>query len=427
MDVSDVLRYLRKGENEYVEFKKKVTRDFGEEICALANADGGIIFVGVDDYGNIIGCDAKKDKEKITSIILNITPPPKVAFDTVRLNDKEILIVKIEKSKNLCTIGGIAYIRVGTSKRPLSLPEIVALGAEYAITPIDSHPTDVPASNISSELWNEFLRKRAERGYIHTGKDLKRKLGIVRNKNGKSYLTLAGLLFFYETPQEFLPHTYVRVNTPEGWIRVDGAVWKIPEKIINIYLKYAPKKYEFIGIERKDMYHIPIRALREAIVNALVHRNYTIYSEVFVYILPHKVTVKNPGSFPPGTSPEDPKPIPRNPTLYELMFEVGLVERQGSGIEMMKNLCKQSNINLKIVSKGMFTTVEFECSITQILDETEKKILEILEEKELSSSEIAEIINVSKPTVLKKIHKLQSLGLIESVGYGPKRRYRKLS
>jgi len=427
MEVSEVLKYLRKGENERVEFKKKITNDFGEEICALANADGGIIFVGVDDYGNIIGCNAKKDKEKITSIILNIVPPPKVSFDTVRLNDKEILIVKVEKSSNLCTIGGIAYIRVGTSKRPLSLAEIVALGAEYAITPVDTHPTDVPASEISSELWDEFLRKRAERGYTYSGKDLKRKLGIVRDKNGKSYLTLAGLLFFYNTPQEFLPHTYVRVNTPEGWIRVDGAIWKIPEKIINIYLKYTPKKYEFVGVERKDIYPIPIRALREAIVNALVHRNYTIYSEVFVSILPHRVTIKNPGSFPPGTSPDDPRPIPRNPTLYELMFEVGLVERQGSGIEMMKNLCRQSNVNLKIISKGMFTTVEFEYSITEILDPTEKKILEILEENELSSSEIAEIINLSKPTVLKKIQKLQSLGLVEVVGKGPKRRYRKLS
>jgi len=353
MDLGEFIELLHRGEDEHLEFKIKVTRDIGEEICGFANADGGVILIGVDDDGVPIGCDIKKSKESITSYISSITPPPSIHLETMDINGKKILIIRVEKSNMLCTIGGVAYIRVGTGKRPLSISEIVSLSAEYTIQPIDSMITEVSEEELDENLWGEFLDIRRRKGFREVD-NLREKLGVIKRKDRRRYLTLAGYLFFNSRPQDTLPHTYIRMKTAEGWIRIDGAVWRMIEKTI------------------------------------------------------------------------DPKPIPRNPVLYELMFEVGLVERQGSGIEMMRRICRDDKIKMEIISKDMFTTAVFEITMENLLDELELKILELLSSGEMNSSEIAEKLGVSKPTILKRVEKLVSLGYIESLGRGPTTRYRKI-
>ncbi len=425
MNLGEFIELLHRGEDEHLEFKIKVTRDIGEEICGFANADGGVILIGVDDDGVPIGCDIKKSKESITSYISSITPPPSIHLETMDINGKKILIIRVEKSNMLCTIGGVAYIRVGTGKRPLSISEIVSLSAEYTIQPIDSMITEVSEEELDENLWREFLDIRRRKGFREVD-NLREKLGVIKRKDGRRYLTLAGYLFFNSRPQDTLPHTYIRMKTAEGWIRIDGAVWRMIEKTIENIKEYLLRRSTIEGIYRRDMIWIPDRVLREAIVNAVTHRNYAIHSEIFIEVSPTKIVIKNPGSFPPGTTPEDPKPIPRNPVLYELMFEVGLVERQGSGIEMMRQICRDDKIKMEIISKDMFTTAVFEITMENLLDELELKILELLSSGEMNSSEIAEKLGVSKPTILKRVEKLVSLGYIESLGRGPTTRYRKI-
>ena len=422
MEIEDLLKIIASGENEKVEFKRMVTNDLGEEIVALSNSGGGIIVIGVDDNGKIVGCNIKDSKERISSFLSSIIPPVKASFSSFNIEGYKVLVLEIKESKSITTIGGIAYIRAGTSKRPLSLPEILSLGAEYVLIPLDSTRTSIKSSEIDKSIWRWFLEKRAERG-LKEIKGLKEKLGIVKKMDGKEVLTLAGLLFFHRNPQETMPHTYVRIRYKDSWDRVGGPAWKQVEETIRRIMNLLPKTSVLKGISRVEISPIPIKVLREAIVNALVHRNYGIYSEVFVDVEGDILRIRNPGSFPPGASPENPVPIPRNPILYELMFETGYVERQGGGIEMMKRLCIEYNIDMKYDVTPYYTTLSFKMSIYEFLGDLEKSIISLLTEPH-SSSEIAGVLGLSKPTILKKLKSLEKMGLVKSVGSGPKTKWK---
>lgn len=422
MNIEDLLKIIASGENEKVEFKRMVTNDLGEEIVALSNSGGGVIVIGVDDSGRIIGCNVKESKERISSFLSSITPPVKVSFFSFNIDGHEVLVLEIKESKSIVTIGGIAYIRAGTSKRPLSLPEILSLGAEYALIPLDSTHTSTKSSEIDRDIWRWFLKKRTEKG-LKEIKRLKEKLGITKKVNGKELLTLAGLLFFHKNPQETMPHTYVRIRYGDSWDRVGGPVWKQVEETIKRIMNILPRTSILKGISRVEISPIPVEVLREAVVNALVHRNYGIYSEVFVDIEKNVLRIRNPGSFPPGVSPENPIPIPRNPILYELLFEAGYVERQGGGIEMMKHLCMDHNINMKYDVTPYYTTLSFKIPIYESLGDLEKNIISLLSEPH-SSSEIASVLGLSKPTILKKLKTLEKTGLVKSVGRGPKTKWK---
>jgi ATP-dependent DNA helicase RecG len=421
MNIEELMKLIASGENEKVEFKRTVSSDIGEEMVALSNAGGGVIIIGIDDYGKVVGCEVRDAKEKVSNFLSSITPPIKVKFHQFNIDGKDILAVEVEESKSIATIGGIAYIRTGTSKRPLSLPEIISLGAEYVLIPLDSTHTSVRPSEIDEGYWRWFIRKRSERGLKKIPK-LKEKLGVVKKVDNDIFLTLAGLLFFHRDPQQILHHTYVRVVWGEISERIEGPIWKQVDKVIERLRELLPRKSIIKGVERLDLPIIPLEVLREAIVNALVHRNYGIHSEVFVELKANKLEIRNPGSFPPGTTPEHPIPIPRNPLLYELMYQAGYVERQGGGIDMMKKLCAENGIKMNYDITPYYTTLRFEAPLYEALDEMERKIISMLVEP-LSSSEIARALAKSKPTVLKKLKSLEKRGLVKSVGSGPRTRW----
>ena len=174
MYVKDLFDLIRTGENERLEFKSKVNNDLGEEVCALANAFGGLLMIGVDDDGNVVGCDVKASKERISQFITGIVPPVKVTFETVAVDEKRILVVTVPQTKMLCSIGGTAFVRIGNSKRPLSMQEIFMLGAENVLYEMDRTPVHV--KSLDHKLVAEFFAKT--RGKITDGMDYLKKAGV---------------------------------------------------------------------------------------------------------------------------------------------------------------------------------------------------------------------------------------------------------
>jgi len=421
MRIEELIKLLARGEDQEIEFKRKVSSDLGEEIVAFANANGGIILVGVDDDGNILGCNAEEAKKTVSSFLNSIVPPVTVKFDKVSINDKEILVIKVDKSNTITTLGGVIYIRIGNSKRPISLSEILSLGAEYSLISVDSIPTNIHSNKISKEIWRWFIKRRMERGFREV-KGLKRKMMITKEINGQEYLTLAGLLFFYKEPQEILPHTYIRIVRGSLWSRIGGPVWKQVEISVRKVYEMIPKFSLITGVKRIDMPWLSLEILREAIVNALVHRNYAIHSEVFIEIKNNEVIIRNPGSFPPGVTPENPQPIPRNPILYELMFQTGYVERQGGGIEMMRERCRELGILMEYKLSPNYTVLTFKLPYEKLLTDIERKIFSLLSSIDNASS-IAKEVGLSKPTVIKILKKLESIGLVKRTGKGPSTRW----
>ena len=418
MKTQKFLELIKEGENNKVEFKSKISKSIGEEICAFGNAKGGYIFIGITDDGDFEGCNTKSTKEIISQHLTNITPPLEVNYHLITIDDKDILIVEVPSSKHLCAIGGTVFIRIGTSKRPLSIQEILAMGTEYLLFEVDRTPTEEKEAD--KELVEHFVSQSRT--------DIKNSLQYLRNigvwtKKGK--LTIAGLLLFNKDPQSYLPHAAVRLTYhDDSWKRFTGPLWKIVEdleKELRGIFSLTPIQPRF---KRIDIHEYPMKAVREAIINAIAHRNYAIKSEVFLNLTPSSLKIKNPGSFPPGTTPEEPNPIPRNPIIYELMFQMGFVERQGCGIELIQMECKKHPfVSFKYNLSTNFTEIVFKKE-KELLSNTEKEILSSLSDGEKTASEISSEIGMSKVTILRKIERLSEINFVEKIGKGPSTRYR---
>jgi ATP-dependent DNA helicase RecG len=179
-----------------------------------------------------------------------------------------------------------------------------------------------------------------------------------------------------------------------------------------------------VGFVRKDIPEYPIAAVREGIVNAVTHRNYAIKSEVFIELKKDSLLIRNPGSFPPGTSPEDHLPVPRNPVLYELMYQCGLVERQGRGIDLIKEECENHPfVEYSYEIRPNYTILKF-TRTKPFLNEEQKNVIKVLSTEELTSSEITHRLGISKATTVKRLNGLIDIGLVEKIGSGPSTRYR---
>ncbi len=417
MKQEEFLNLLKEGESEKVEFKSKVSKDIGEEICALANSEGGYIFVGISDEGDLLGCDIKVSKERISQHLNNITPPVEIEYDQLKIDDKDILIAKVPKLDHLCGIGGTVFLRTGTSKRPLSVQEILAQGTETLLFEVDKTPTDQTPND-------EYIEKFISNSRVDI-RDSSEYLKNMEAITDEGKLTLAGLLMFHEKPQSSLPHTSVRMTFEDkSWKRFTGPLWKIVEDIEEELRNRFTLTSLQPGFKRIDVYEYPMKAIREGVINSIVHRNYGIKSEVFIDLTSKGFTIKNPGSFPPGTTPQNPHPVPRNPILYELMFQMGYVERQGRGIQLIKEECKEHPfVSFDYEFETNFTILNFKKDI-ESFSENEKEILSSLSEGEKSAKEIASELDISKVTVVKKINRLKELNLVEKIGSGPSTRYK---
>ncbi len=412
MDINELIKIIEKGENEKIEFKKDYTNEIGKEIVAFANAEGGIILVGVNDNGEIVGYKSKKIEEKVSSLLLSIYPKPEVKINKIKINGKNILIIKVEKSKYICSIGNVAYIRIGRGKRALTINELFQLGSEKLLIPLDKQTTEVKVDELSNKCLKILNSGRIRKGLKEINKEIMKNIGIIKEKDGKEFLSFAGVICLTENPQNYFPHTYVRINYKNNWKRIGGCLFKIIDESVEEILSKFWIQSIIKENKRIDISPFPRNVIRELIVNAVAHRNYAIESEVFIYIKENEIKIVNPGSFPPGTSPEDPKPVPRNPLIYEILFQAGYVEKEGFGIKMVLETCKKIGIKVKYEIKENFTSVTL--SFPKNLSKTEEKILTLIREP-MRAIEIAEILKLSKKTVIKYLNKLIEKKLVKRI------------
>ncbi|ASJ03359.1 transcriptional regulator [Thermococcus profundus] len=426
MNVESLIELLREGENERVEFKAKATSNIAREICAMANAEGGYLLIGVSDEGRIVGVDTKKAKEVLSSALQNITPPISVKTNVVRVGDKDVLVVEVPRSKTLCSIGGVAYIRIGSSIRPLSVQEILMLSAEMGTVTWDEFPL-VDLSEMKNEYveWFFSALERA-RGRKIPREDWMRYLRSSKAVKGER-LTNAGVLFFTDAT-DFIPHSGGRIVWMQGdeavkSVEFSGPVWRVVDDMFYTLTREFRTYEVVVGTKRVKLPEYPPRAVREALINAFAHRNYAIPADVRVFVYPDRLVIRNPGGLMPGVDLNDPEHVPRNPNLCSLLYDAGYIEKYGYGLRMIREECKKHGlVGVEFKTRANRFEVIFHKWAGRLLDELDRKILSALETPR-RSGELAEELGISKPTLLKRLKKLEGWGLVRSEGRGSQRRY----
>jgi predicted HTH transcriptional regulator len=230
-------------------------------------------------------------------------------------------------------------------------------------------------------------------------------------------------------PQDYLPNTGLRLvwfEDDDMKIEKDvkefrGPIWKIVDDVETYLLKNLKLiRGVFVGFKRSQVLEYPVDAIREIVINALIHRNYFISSDVRLFILPTKIIVKNPGAFPPGTTPEDPEHIARNPLLCQYMYEKDYIEKFGVGISRVKKICEAHPlVSVRFEVKQYYTSVIFEKTKKfPHFDDLDQKIYLFIKEGANTSSQLVTKLGLSKVSLLKRIKKLKLLGVVKEHGKG---------
>jgi ATP-dependent DNA helicase RecG len=196
----------------------------------------------------------------------------------------------------------------------------------------------------------------------------------------------------------------------------------------NIRLFGFRTEYSF---QRIDKLEYPIKAIREAIINALIHRNYFEPADTRVAIFDDRIEIISPGSFPKGVTPEKPKHVPVNPVLCQLMYDVGFIEKYGSGIYMINELCEEwgiprpeydlSEIETKVIfrSGGKAIVISEIEKIGVELNERQRGGLKIIFEKgKITNADYAKMFEIFRNTATNDLSDLVEKGLIKRVGRG---------
>ncbi len=192
--------------------------------------------------------------------------------------------------------------------------------------------------------------------------------------------------------------------------------------MVNTAEEFIRKNIRLLGtrteasFRREDKFEYPIKALREAINNALVHRNYLETGDVRVFIFDNRIEIINPGNFPEGVSPDNPIHKPVNEILSKFVYDIGFIDKYGSGIQMMKDLSKEWGNNepyydlhpveTKIIFESQIQESTY-IELPEYLNKRQQKALEYIKiKKRITSKQYQQINKVSKRTVWKDINGL---------------------
>jgi len=361
-------KIISQGESETVEFKKSPSesKEIIKTISAFANTKGGRIFVGVSNYGKVLGVEIGKDTvERLANQITQNTDSkvhPHIIIE--KINDKQVIIVKVkESSDHLVLAFGRPYKRIGKSTLRMSKDEYERLILEkhkdklYFDSQICKEAT---IKDIDKEKIKWFLKKvKAERNLnidysTSSVEALKRLNLLIDNKP-----TNAAILMFGKNPQRFFIQSEIRCARFKG---IKAVKPFIDMKVINgsIYeqidqtekfILFNIKKAAWIEpgkIERQEKWEYPPDAIRGAIINAIAHRDYYSSANVHISIFDDRIEIWNPGKLPPPLTPKDlkeeHKSIPVNPSLANLLFLIKYIEKWGTGTNDIIKWCREEDL-----------------------------------------------------------------------------------
>ena len=432
-------KIISQGESETVEFKKSLSesKEIIKTISAFANTKGGTIFTGVSNSGNALGVEIGKDTlERLVNQITQNTDPkvhPRITVE--KIDEKQIIVIKVkESSDHLVLAFGRPYRRIGKSTLQMSKDEYEKLILEkhkdklYFDSQICKEAT---LADIDKEKIRWFLKKaKAERNLnidytASPSEALKRLNLLIDNKP-----TNTAILMFGKNPQRYFIQSEIRCARFKGIKAVkpfidmkviDGSIYEQidqTEKFILFNIKKAawiePGK-----IERQEKWEYPPDAIREAIINAIAHRDYYSSANVHISIFDDRVEIWNPGKLPPPLTPKDlkeeHKSIPVNPSLANLLFLIKYIERWGTGTNDIIKWCREEDLPEPIFKEvtGGFAVVLRKFQIPENLEslelnERQKKVIEYLKKyRKITNREYQNLCpDVNRETLRKDLNDL---------------------
>jgi ATP-dependent DNA helicase RecG len=366
---------LSQAEGQFIEFKSSVSASFNREIVAFSNSGGGHIIVGVDNEGKIVGIsDINNQISMLESIARNCDPPVPLRISSHTRDGKGILIVEVPDGEDKpYSCSSVFFLRSSASTQKMTRNEIVEFLYSVGQVRWDEkacrdfrYPDD-----FDEEAFRYFLDSAKISSLGMSTEDLLMNIGLAEHHEERLIFNNTGVLFFANEPIRFLRHAVVDCMLLAGTEKVDildrkelkGNLMENVKQAMIFLKRYLPLRYEIKGLKRKEILEIPEEALSEAILNAVMHRDYHFDSAwITVEIYRDRVEISDPGGLPPGMRPEDlgKKSVHRNRMIADLFHRMGEVEKAGSGINRIRDLLATRGLSDPRFEFTSFFTIIFD-------------------------------------------------------------------
>lgn len=444
MEISQLLEVIECGETQEVEFKQSFhsSQDFSKLMSGFANTFGGMIIVGVNVKKKIMGVKVDVDElqQKISAAAQAVSSPLIPDIRVYNLEGKKVVVVVIQKAidSTFHTFQGAIYVKVGSTLKKYEGNQLVDFLRDRQILCFDETSSNATLDDLNIEKINAYLQLRNQDNFLKQNSVenflLSSKLAT---KNGNLNVKNATALFFAKEPAEFFPQVEIKL------VKFDGVE---PVKIVSHQLicsdpvSSIEKSFSFIknnlsksmqiteNVKRHEKYEYPLEVIREAIVNAVAHRNYFSKDSIQIYLFSNRIEITSPGSLPNDLPRElfGTLSVRRNPITYRLLRDYGYVEGLGSGVPRMINAMR--NQELKDPEFGIYerffrivlynkhgNSKPIEDYVD--LNERQKICMKFLSEHKLIKTKTyQEINNVSFGTTIKDINELLNFKYIKKIG-----------
>ena len=411
---------LEKGEDYKTEFKEQADKSLDKEIVAFANSSGGHIYIGITDKGKIKGINiTNKLKSQIQDYAKNCDPKVDISFQEIK--KEKILIVEVEDSRDKphkCSSG--FYIRSGASSQKLTRDEIRRFMEEEGVLRFDSLPCKkfIYKKHFDKEKLFYFLDKSKVKYNRKYHLQLLENLEVAERQGSKVIFNNAGALFFSKNLKKIFFQTEIICGLfkgkDKGSLVLNNENFNIDiigniEGAMEFLWKSLRARHELIPktARRIDVLEIPEKALREALINAVIHTNYLEEgTSVTVEVYDDRVEISNFGGLPARLKKDQfgKKSVRRNPLVADLMARAGYIEKMGTGIKKMRDLVKAEGLPPIKFEFDNFTTVTFYRKSIW-----EKDVLKPLESNKKLNAVLSKKLNITIKRADKIVKILQSI------------------
>ena len=443
-------------EHQHAEWKESWRDDYLKWICGFANAEGGVLVIGRDDQGRAVGvANAARLLEDLPNKVRDVLGI--MVAVNLRVEDgKELIEIRVEPYPSPISYRGQYHYRSGATLQELKGPAL----EQFLLRKRGRHWDGVAepgfsVAECSAEALALFARKAARSGRMDEAVLQDSRAAILDNlelSEGR-YLKRAACLLFSQRPEAYVSGAWIKIGyfVTDDDLRyqdeVHGNLFEQVDKALELLSsKYLKAYISYEGVQRLETLLFPYGALREALLNAVVHKDYSSGIPLQISVYEHQIVLWNPGQLPVGWTlarllgkhPSNPP----NPLLANAFFRAGYIESWGRGIEKIQRECREHGIAPPVYDFGMSgLMLSFHANpqhlqaalgeekarhilgekvgekVGESLSDNQRQILALLAANpRMAAREVAERIGISSRKVEQNIARLKELGLLERIG-----------
>ncbi len=417
-------------EHQNIEYKRIWKDEYLKWVCGFANANGGKIFIGKDDNGSIIGLsNAKQLLEDIPNKVRDILGIL-VDVNLHKTSEGDFIEIIVDAYPNPVNYKGQYHYRSGSTKQEL---KGIALD-KFLLQKSGKSWDGVPLPNVSvNDLKQDtfdFFKKRgvrslrlSEDSLSDTNEQLLENLKLKEDR----YLKRAALLLFHPDPEKFVTNAYIKIGYFENDAdlifqdEIHGNLFEQVEKTLDIlFTKYIKAIISYENkIHRIETYEYPKDAIREALLNAVAHKDYSSNTTIQIRVYKDKIMIWNAGYLPENWTIEtllgNHSSNPFNPDIANAFFRSGYIESWGRGISKMTNLCIEAGLpkpQFEYEGSGMLVVFQKDIYYYEYLqnlglnDRQIKAVLFVKENGKITNSDYQTLNRISKRTATTELTEL---------------------